>query len=58
MTYAAAYQLVQAKYLEESRGNSAGPKAGAYKQACQEYPAVMAIAHYAVASDLNKAPGT
>jgi hypothetical protein len=49
MTYAAAYQLVHAKYLEESKGNPAGPRAAAYKQAWQEYPALMAIAHYAVA---------
>lgn len=58
MTYAEAFQLVYAKFQEESRGNPAGPKAAAYKQACQEYPAVMAIAHYAVAKDLTKAPGT
>jgi hypothetical protein len=29
MTYAAAFQLVYAKFQEESRGNSAGPKAAA-----------------------------
>jgi hypothetical protein len=58
MTYAAAFQLVYAKFQEESSGNPAGPKADAYKKACQEYPAVMAVAHYAVAGELTKAPGT
>lgn len=58
MTYAEAFKLVHAKFLEETSGNPTGPRADAYKRACQEYPAVMAIAHYAVAKELTKAPGT
>jgi hypothetical protein len=58
MTCPAAFKLVYASFMEESRGNPAGPKADAYKKACQKYPAVMAIAHCAVAREVTKAPGT
>jgi hypothetical protein len=58
MTYAEAFQLAHAKFMEEGSGKTAGPKAAAYKQACQEYPAVMTIAHYAVAKEVTRAPGT
>lgn len=57
MTYSQAFHLVHAKFKEESSNNPKGPMADAYKRASQEYPAVMAIAHYAVAKELSAAPG-
>jgi hypothetical protein len=49
-----AVMLVNEKYLEETSGVSAGAIAERYKQACEESPALMTLAHAILAHRLAK----
>lgn len=49
-----ALLLVRKKFLEEQKGITTGPTADEYKQACEEFPVVMATAHHLWARELAK----
>ena len=49
-----ALLLVRKKFLEEQKDVTSGPTADQYKQACQEFPAVMTTAHYLWAREFAK----
>lgn len=49
-----ALLLVRKKFLEEQRDVTSGPTADQYKQACQEFPAVMTTAHHLWAREFAK----
>ena len=49
-----AILLVKDKYLEEQKGITTGELANKYKNACNQYPALMTTAHYIWAQELSK----
>jgi len=49
-----ALLLVREKYLEEAQEITTGDKAEEYKRACEEYPAMMTIAHHLWAREVAK----
>jgi len=46
--------LVREKYIEEQEGITTGDKAEEYRQACEDYPAMMAVAHHLWAREVAK----
>jgi hypothetical protein len=54
MNLTQAVALVNEKYLEETSNISAGAIAERYKQACEESPALMTLAHAVLAQKLAK----
>jgi len=51
-----ALLLVREKFLEEKNGQTNGPKAGEYRTACEDYPAMMTTAHHLWAREMSKNP--
>lgn len=49
-----ALALVKQKYAEETQGESDGPVAGDYREACELFPAVMTVAHQLWAKEVAK----
>jgi len=49
-----ALTLVRTKYLEEQKGVTSSPTADRYRQAIQDFPATLAVAHQLWARELAK----
>ena len=49
-----ALLLVRRKYYEEHKGDTTGPMASEYREACDQYPATMTTAHHLWATELTK----
>ncbi len=49
-----ALRLVKDKYVEEEKGVTTGKLANKYKDACNQYPVLMATAQHIWAKELSK----
>jgi hypothetical protein len=54
MDLRSALLLVREKYIEETNGTKDGPKTAQYVKACQDFPALMNVAHHLWARELMK----
>jgi hypothetical protein len=54
MTISEALQLVKDKYFEEEKGTTTGKTTNKYRDACEQYPVLIATAQHIWAKALSK----
>jgi hypothetical protein len=54
MKIAEALRLVKDKYFDEEKGTTTGEIADKYRNACSQYPVLMATAQHIWANELSK----